>query len=274
MLTVDPEPGRAAHARRSSRSPARSCASGGSRWRREVGLRPDRSTRRCRRTSPVDRASRSPRPRRRARPRHRVARASDPRPRTRPSRATTRADLGALAARRGVDRVGRDRRPRVRARGRHPCARLASRHRRAAAGPADAVAACWIVEARGYTPTVALRRIPVRYRTPPQPSQIAMHFSRIPSPDHGTPFDRPPCQPSPPEDADRRRFGCRPERSSDSSATGGLGSSATTAGRSGSSTGAPCRKGVFDQLNEGQRVSFDEEPSNKGPRANNIQADA
>lgn len=28
--------------------------------------------------------------------------------------------------------------------------------------------------------------------------------------------------------------------------------------------------GSFDQLNEGQRVSFDEEPSQKGPRAGNI----
>jgi CspA family cold shock protein len=27
---------------------------------------------------------------------------------------------------------------------------------------------------------------------------------------------------------------------------------------------------AFDQLNEGQRVSFDEEPSQKGPRAGNI----
>ncbi len=33
-------------------------------------------------------------------------------------------------------------------------------------------------------------------------------------------------------------------------------------------------QGVFDQLNEGQRVSFDEEPSNKGPRANNIRVEA
>jgi cold shock protein len=30
--------------------------------------------------------------------------------------------------------------------------------------------------------------------------------------------------------------------------------------------------GSFDQLNEGQRVSFDEEPSQKGPRAGNIRA--
>jgi len=30
--------------------------------------------------------------------------------------------------------------------------------------------------------------------------------------------------------------------------------------------------GNFDQLNEGQRVSFDEEPSQKGPRAGNIRA--
>ena len=32
--------------------------------------------------------------------------------------------------------------------------------------------------------------------------------------------------------------------------------------------------GAFDQLNEGQRVSFEEEPSNKGPRAGNIRAEA
>jgi CspA family cold shock protein len=30
--------------------------------------------------------------------------------------------------------------------------------------------------------------------------------------------------------------------------------------------------GNFEQLNEGQRVSFDEEPSQKGPRAGNIRA--
>jgi len=30
--------------------------------------------------------------------------------------------------------------------------------------------------------------------------------------------------------------------------------------------------GEFEQLNEGQRVSFDEEPSQKGPRAGNIRA--
>jgi CspA family cold shock protein len=29
-------------------------------------------------------------------------------------------------------------------------------------------------------------------------------------------------------------------------------------------------QGSFDSLNEGQRVSFDEEPSPKGPRANNV----
>ena len=34
------------------------------------------------------------------------------------------------------------------------------------------------------------------------------------------------------------------------------------------------KAGSFDQLNEGQRVSFDEEPSQKGPRAGNIRADA
>jgi CspA family cold shock protein len=30
--------------------------------------------------------------------------------------------------------------------------------------------------------------------------------------------------------------------------------------------------GGFEELNEGQRVSFDEEPSQKGPRAGNIRA--
>ena len=34
------------------------------------------------------------------------------------------------------------------------------------------------------------------------------------------------------------------------------------------------QSGGFDQLNEGQRVSFDEEPSQKGPRAGNIRAEA
>jgi CspA family cold shock protein len=33
-------------------------------------------------------------------------------------------------------------------------------------------------------------------------------------------------------------------------------------------------EGAFEQLNEGQRVSFDEEPSAKGPRAGNIRSDA
>lgn len=33
------------------------------------------------------------------------------------------------------------------------------------------------------------------------------------------------------------------------------------------------KAGSFDQLNEGQRVSFDEEPSAKGPRAGNIRSD-
>ena len=33
-------------------------------------------------------------------------------------------------------------------------------------------------------------------------------------------------------------------------------------------------QGAFDQLNEGQRVAFEEEPSNKGPRANNIRIEA
>lgn len=32
--------------------------------------------------------------------------------------------------------------------------------------------------------------------------------------------------------------------------------------------------GSFDSLNEGQRVSFDEEPSQKGPRAGNIRAES
>jgi len=31
-------------------------------------------------------------------------------------------------------------------------------------------------------------------------------------------------------------------------------------------------EGPFDQLNEGQRVSFDEEPSDKGPRADNVRS--
>ena len=34
------------------------------------------------------------------------------------------------------------------------------------------------------------------------------------------------------------------------------------------------KAGSFDGLNEGQRVSFDEEPSAKGPRAGNIRSDA
>ena len=33
------------------------------------------------------------------------------------------------------------------------------------------------------------------------------------------------------------------------------------------------KAGSFDQLNEGQRVSFDEEPSSKGPRAGNIRSE-
>jgi CspA family cold shock protein len=33
-------------------------------------------------------------------------------------------------------------------------------------------------------------------------------------------------------------------------------------------------QGNFDQLNEGQRVSFEEEPSAKGPRAGNVRSDA
>ena len=33
-------------------------------------------------------------------------------------------------------------------------------------------------------------------------------------------------------------------------------------------------QGNFDQLSEGQHVSFDEEPSPKGPRAGNVRADA
>ena len=31
--------------------------------------------------------------------------------------------------------------------------------------------------------------------------------------------------------------------------------------------------GAFEELNEGQRVSFDEEPSAKGPRAGNIRSE-
>jgi len=34
------------------------------------------------------------------------------------------------------------------------------------------------------------------------------------------------------------------------------------------------KAGSFDQLNEGERVSFDEEPSAKGPRAGNIRAES
>ena len=34
------------------------------------------------------------------------------------------------------------------------------------------------------------------------------------------------------------------------------------------------KAGSFDQLNEGERVSFDEEPSAKGPRAGNIRSEA
>lgn len=33
------------------------------------------------------------------------------------------------------------------------------------------------------------------------------------------------------------------------------------------------KTGSFEELNEGQRVSFDEEPSAKGPRAGNIRSD-
>jgi cold shock CspA family protein len=33
-------------------------------------------------------------------------------------------------------------------------------------------------------------------------------------------------------------------------------------------------EGNFDQLNEGQRVSFDEEPSAKGPRAANVRGES
>ena len=32
-------------------------------------------------------------------------------------------------------------------------------------------------------------------------------------------------------------------------------------------------QGSFDQLNEGQRVVFDEEPSAKGPRAGNVRGE-
>jgi CspA family cold shock protein len=34
------------------------------------------------------------------------------------------------------------------------------------------------------------------------------------------------------------------------------------------------KSGSFEQLNEGQRVSFDEEPSAKGPRAGNIRSES
>jgi len=34
------------------------------------------------------------------------------------------------------------------------------------------------------------------------------------------------------------------------------------------------KAGSFEQLNEGERVSFDEEPSAKGPRAGNIRSEA
>ena len=33
-------------------------------------------------------------------------------------------------------------------------------------------------------------------------------------------------------------------------------------------------QGSFDELKEGQRVSFDEEPSDKGPRAGSVRAEA
>ena len=33
-------------------------------------------------------------------------------------------------------------------------------------------------------------------------------------------------------------------------------------------------QGSFEDLSEGQRVSFDEEPSQKGPRAGNIRAES
>jgi cold shock CspA family protein len=33
-------------------------------------------------------------------------------------------------------------------------------------------------------------------------------------------------------------------------------------------------QGAFDQLNEGQRASFDEEPSSNGPRANNTRVES
>ena len=35
----------------------------------------------------------------------------------------------------------------------------------------------------------------------------------------------------------------------------------------------PVTSGAFEQLNEGQRVSFDEEPSPKGPRAGNVRGE-
>jgi cold shock protein len=34
------------------------------------------------------------------------------------------------------------------------------------------------------------------------------------------------------------------------------------------------QEGSFDQLNEGQRVNFEEEPSAKGPRAGNVRSAA
>jgi CspA family cold shock protein len=34
------------------------------------------------------------------------------------------------------------------------------------------------------------------------------------------------------------------------------------------------REGSFDQLNEGQRVSFEEEPSAKGPRAGDVRGES
>ncbi len=34
------------------------------------------------------------------------------------------------------------------------------------------------------------------------------------------------------------------------------------------------RDGSFEQLNEGQRVAFEEEPSQKGPRAANVRPEA
>jgi CspA family cold shock protein len=54
----------------------------------------------------------------------------------------------------------------------------------------------------------------------------------------------------------------------------GFGFIATMAARSGFFHRSSVKAGAFEELNEGQRVSFDEEPSAKGPRAGNIRAEA